>query len=158
VQPAAHRTGGVRHGVTGKRLPVSYATVRRSRSEGEAEIGKHVKWIEHRSQRILYSDYSGLKGADYEAAVDETLAELLKIPDGTSAPSITNIKGTTMSPATAAKGREVAELVNKKRLKGPTVVVGASALAGSVISLMQADIHVAKTPEEAKQWVVDHPA
>ena len=120
-------------------------------------MAKYVRWIEYRGQKILYSDYSGLKGAEYEAAVDETLAELLRIPDGTTAPSITNIKGTTMSPATAAKGRQVAELVTKKKLKGPTVVVGASALATSVISLMKTDIHVAKTLEEAKEWVVNHP-
>ncbi|MDM7999402.1 MAG: hypothetical protein QUS33_05215 [Dehalococcoidia bacterium] len=120
-------------------------------------MGKYVSWIEHRGQRILYSDYSGLKGSDYEAAVDETLAELTKLPDGITAPSITNIKGTAMTPRTAAKGREVAALVKKKRLKGPTVVVGASGLAASVIGLMQVDIHLAKTLEEAKEWIVENP-
>ncbi|MBN2099582.1 MAG: hypothetical protein JW753_08305 [Dehalococcoidia bacterium] len=121
-------------------------------------MGKYVSWIEYRGQRILYSDYSGLKGAAYESAVDETLAALLKIPDGTTAPSITNIKGTAMSSATAAKGRQIDALVKKKKLRGPTVVVGASALAGSVISLMQADIHVAKTLGEAKEWIVNNPS
>lgn len=121
-------------------------------------MAKYVKWMEYRGQKILYSDYSGLKGAAYESAVDETLAELLSIPDGATAPSITNTNGTTMSPATAAKGWQVAELVTKKRLKGLTVVVGASALAASVISLMQTDIHAAKTLEEAKEWIVNNPA
>jgi hypothetical protein len=120
-------------------------------------MGKHVQWIEYPGQKILYSDYSELKGAGYEAAVDETLAELLKLADGTIAPSITNIKGTAMSPASAAKGREVVALVKKKNLKGPTVIVGASGLVGSVIGLMQIDVHIAKTLEEAKEWVVTHP-
>lgn len=120
-------------------------------------MGKHVQWIGYRGQKILYSDYSGLKGADYEAAVDETLAELLKLPDGTTAPSITNIKGTAMSPASAAKGREVVALVKKKSLKGPTVIVGASALVGSVVGLMQIDVHIARTLEEAKEWIANNP-
>jgi hypothetical protein len=119
-------------------------------------MGKHVKWIEYRGQRILFSDYSGLTGAEYEAAVDETVEELLKLPDGATAPSITNIKGTAMSPTTAAKGRKVAALVKKKILKGPTVVVGVSGLVGSVIGLLQMDVHMAKTLEEAREWIVSH--
>ena len=120
-------------------------------------MGKHVKWIEYRGQKILYSDYSGLKGADYEAAVDETIQELLKLPDGATAPSITNVKGTTMSSVTAAKGREAAALVKKKNLKGPTVIVGVSGLVASVVSLLKSDVHMAKTLEEAKEWVLSHP-
>ncbi len=108
-------------------------------------------------REILYSDYSGLRGAEYEAAVDETVEEVLKLPDGATAPSITNVKGTSMSPATAAKGREVVALVKKKNLKGPTVLVGVSGLVGSVVGLLQIDVHMAKTLEEAKEWVVTHP-
>jgi hypothetical protein len=122
-----------------------------------AYMGKHVTWIEYRGQKILYSDYSGLRGAEYEEAVDETVEEVLKLPDGATAPSITNVKGTSMSPATAAKGREVAALVKKKNLKGPTVLVGVSGLAASVVGLLQIDVHMAKTLEEAKQWVLSHP-
>ena len=120
-------------------------------------MGKHVTWIEYRGQKILYSDYSGLRGAAYEAAVDETVEELLKLPDGTTAPSITNIQGTSMSPTTAAKGREVVALVKKKNVKGPTVIFGVSGLVGSVIGLLQMDVHTAKTFEEAKEWVLTHP-
>src|SRR5512137_1008973 len=102
-------------------------------------MGKHVCWIEYHGQKILYSDYSGLRGAEYEEAVDETVEELLKLPDGAAAASITNVKATSMSPATAAKGREVAALVRKKKLKGPTVLVGVSGLAASVVGLLQID-------------------
>jgi hypothetical protein len=117
-------------------------------------MAKYVKWIEHRGQRILYSDYSGLKGADYEAAVDETLAELLKIPDGTTAPSITNIKGTTMSNLTSGKGRQITALLKKKNLSGPMAMVGVSELVGAVVRLLQPNVHTAKSVEEAKEWVV----
>ena len=120
-------------------------------------MGKYVRWIEYRGQKILYSDYSGLRGAEYEVAVDETVEEVLKLPDGVTAPSITNVTGTSMSPTTAGKGREVAALVKKKNLKGPTVLVGVSGLVGSVVGLLQIDVHMAKTLEEAKEWVVTHP-
>lgn len=119
-------------------------------------MGKYVKWIEYRGQKILYSNYSGLGPAEYEAAVDETMDELLKLPDGMIAPSITNVTGTTMSTVTAAKGRRVADLTKKKNLKGPTVLVGVSGLVGSVAGLMF-DVHFAKTLQEAKEWIVSHP-
>jgi len=120
-------------------------------------MGKYVRWIEYRGQKILYIEYSGLQGADFEAAVDETMEELLKLPDGVTAPSITNFKGNRMSSVTAAKGREVAALVKKKKLKGPTVIVGISGLAASVVGLLKPDVHMAKTIEEAKEWIVSHP-
>ena len=47
--------------------------MRRNHTEGVADMGKYVRWIEYRGQKILYSDYSGLRGAEYEVAVDETV-------------------------------------------------------------------------------------
>jgi hypothetical protein len=118
-------------------------------------MGKYVKWIEYRGKKILYSDYSGLKGAEYEAAIDETIEELLNMPDGTVAPSITNIKGTTMSNLTSGKGRQITALLKKKNLSGPMAMVGVSELVGAVVRLLQPNVHIAKSVEEAKEWVVN---
>jgi hypothetical protein len=118
------------------------------------KMGKYVKWIEYRGKKILYSDYSGLKSAEYEAAIEETIEELLNLPDGTIAASITNVKGTTMSNLTSAKGRQITALLKKKKLSGPTAVVGMSELVGTVARMMQPNVHTTKTVEEAKDWIV----
>jgi hypothetical protein len=117
-------------------------------------MGKHVMWIEYRGKKILYNDYSGLSGAEYEAAFEETIEELVNLPDGSIAPSITNLKGASISDLTASRGQQMAALVKKKKLRGPVVVVGVSDLVGSLARLMRSNVHKAKTLEEAKDWVV----
>ena len=44
-----------------------------------------------------------------------------------------------------------------RKLVGPSAIVGASELVASVTKMIQPSVYIAKTVEEAKDWLVSQP-
>lgn len=116
-----------------------------------------VGWIEYKGKKILLSDYAGLKGEEFLAAIDATRKELMKLPVGAYHRTLTVITDTDMSPASAAKGQAISDLIRERRLVGHQAIVGASGPVESVIPVIKPGVHLAKTIEEAKDWLVSQP-
>lgn len=130
--------------------------LRRSLKE-RLNMSQAVYWIQYKGKKILVNDYSGLKGEELLTALEATRKETLRMPIGSYRREVTILTDTSMTPESAAKGRVIEETIRERRLVGPRAMVGAKVIVGSVSQLIAQDLHMAKTVQEAKDWLVSQP-
>jgi hypothetical protein len=117
-------------------------------------MSKYVQWIEYKGKKILFSNYSGLTGAECLEAMEATRQALLKLPAGSSYLGLTDISNTSMSVQLTAKSKELVAVAEEKGLSQKAAIVGGTGLITSVTRLIRPTIHFAKDIEEAKEWLV----
>jgi hypothetical protein len=116
-------------------------------------MGQYTQWIDYKGKKILISDYSGLKAAEYVQAIEETKWELLNQQD--KAPlSITDISDTFSTDATSAKGKELIAEVEGNGIKGKAALVGVTGVKRILVQAIKKDVFFANSIEEAKEWLV----
>ncbi len=120
-------------------------------------MSQAVYWIQYKGKKILVNDYSGLKGEELLTALEATHKETLRLPIGSHRREVTILTDTSMTPESAAKGRVIEETIRERGLVGPRAMVGAKVIVGSVSQLIAQDLHMAKTVQEAKDWLVSQP-
>ncbi len=113
-----------------------------------------VQWIEHHGQPILYSNYAGLQDHEYLQAMDETQAQLLSRPAGSTVLTVTDVSHGSSSRAVMAKGNEMAAATRAAGVRTVDAVVGIGRLQRPIAQAVRREIHFAGSLEDAKRWLV----
>jgi phosphohistidine swiveling domain-containing protein len=118
-------------------------------------MSTYVQWIEHQGKNILFSNYSGLGGEEYERAIDETKQELLKQPVGSRVLTLTDTSDSHATEATRDKAKEQQSAINEKGITTHAAIVGVSRWQKVIAQLIRRDVYFAQSIEDAKDWLVE---
>ncbi len=117
-------------------------------------MSKHIQWITHKGQNILFNDYTGLKGEEYLEAIEETKQELLRHPKGSTILTLTDVSNSVASPDTTKKARELTAATKEHGITSIAASVGMTGIKRSLAQFIRRDVHFAGSIEEAKDWLV----
>lgn len=115
-----------------------------------------VQWITHNGKQILFSDYSGLKGSDYNDAVKSSAEMLKSASDKTLV--LVDVRGAMIDATAALYAKSLGEVFAEKTEK--IALVGVS---GMKEMLLEAYNHftghadqqkIFQSLDEAKDWLV----
>lgn len=120
----------------------------------DAMTPQRVRWIRHLGQPILYSDYAGLKEADYLQAMDETQRELLSQPAGSTVLTVTDVSHGRSSRAIMAKAGAMTAATKAAGIATIDAVIGIGRLQRPIAQAVRREIHFASSLEDAKDWLV----
>jgi hypothetical protein len=104
--------------------------------------------------------YSGLQEEEeYFKAIDEFEKEILKQPRGIKTRVLVDVTGSILTAKITERNKEVERKAREKGIPdGPTALVGVSGFKMAVVqamSFLRPNLHVAKSEEAAKDWLVE---
>ena len=117
-------------------------------------MSERIRWITHKGKRILFSDYSGLKGEEYIAAIEALKQELVRQPAGSIVLTLNDVTGSVASHPVVKKGQELEEAKNQRGVITFAAMVGLTGMKAALIQFVNRDAHVFASHEEAKDWLV----
>lgn len=120
---------------------------------------EHLQWVEHKGKRILVAKFSGLKDEKaYVQAIADLEREIIRQPRGTLIGLILDVSDTRVTKVVTDRGKQMMETARSKGVPdGPTALVGLEGAQKAIVLALQvvrSDLHVAKSMEDAKDWVV----
>ena len=116
-------------------------------------MSERVKWITHKGEQILFSNYSGLDEGQYLKELEETVA-LVKSAVGKNPPyllALTDVSNTTTTARITEKSKQCGELL--KGVKSTTAIVGVTETKKVIARIVSPDVRVFESPEKAKDWL-----
>lgn len=121
-------------------------------------MSERLEWIDHKGKRILLANFAGLKDEKvYVQAIADLEREILRQPKGQLVPLIMDVRDTHVTKTVTDRGKQMMETAKAKGVPdSPTVLVGLSGAQKAIVMALQvirADIHVAGTVLEAKDWM-----
>ncbi len=116
-------------------------------------MSDRIKWIDHKSHKILYSDYSGLCG---EEMIPEIAAAEKKILNsGNNEVLVVNdFSGSFMNKPGKERGNELMRNAEARGMKVYVACVGISGIQRILVQVVVRDVYFAKNEEDAKDWLV----
>ena len=116
-------------------------------------MSERVQWITHKGKRILFSDYSGLAGDEYIAALEATEREIIQHPAGSTLLTLVDLTDSTVSSAAVKRGQEL-EVARKQRgVRTFVATVGLVGMKAVLIQFVRKDVHAVASVEEGKDWL-----
>lgn len=121
-------------------------------------MSDYHQWIEHKGKRILLVKFTGLKDEKvYVQAIADLEREILRQPKGQFVPLLLEVSDTRVTRAVTDRGKQMMATAKAKGVPdSPTALVGLSGTQKAIVMAIQVvrpDIHVAKSMEEAKDWL-----
>ena len=123
-------------------------------------MGNRVQWIEHRSKRILFCDYSSIHDEEeFIRAIFETETEVLKQAPGTLILMLIDTTGSHITSKVTQRARELAAAARKRGIpSSPTAIVGVSGAAQRAIvqamQFLRPDLRTVESVAAAQDWLV----
>jgi hypothetical protein len=117
-------------------------------------MSERVKWITHKGEQILFSNYSGLDEGLYLKELEETMA-LLKSAVDQKPPyllALTDVSNTTTTAKITEKSKQCGTLF--KGVKATAAIVGVTETKKVITRIVSPDLRVFESPEKAKDWLV----
>lgn len=117
-------------------------------------MSERVRWITHRGEPILLSDFSGLNEERYLEELDETIA-LLRSAIEMKPPyllALTDISNTTTTAKITARSKACGALL--KGVRANTAVVGATKTKAVIARIVSPNLRVFHDADRAKDWLV----
>ncbi len=118
-------------------------------------MSNRIKWIEHRSHKILYSDYSGLRAEELVPVIAEAEKEILLNGPGEIS-VINNFTKCVMSIHTKNRATELISKADAKGIKIYLACVGILGIQRTIVNLVvrNRNVYFAKSEEDARDWLV----
>ncbi len=118
-------------------------------------MGKYVKWIDYKGQKIFYGNYMGLKGEKFLEAAHETADELLDCGK-VNINILAETTGSRLSPSTIIELKNIMKKFSNKGIKYRLAIFGITGLQKVIVKGFEnyKDMYCAKTLEDAKEWLV----
>ncbi len=123
-------------------------------------MGNIVSWKEHKGQRIMYVDYSGIQDEEeYLRAIDQFEHAVLNQPKGIKMPVLVNVADTILTSQITNRNKEVVKKARDAGIPdGPTALLGVTGFKMAVVQAMMflmPYMTVAKDEQSAKDWLVE---
>jgi len=122
-------------------------------------MNERLQWIEHKGKRILVVKFAGIKEEKvYVEAFADLEREILRQPERQFVPLVVDVSDTRVTRAVIDRAKKMMERAKAKGIPdSPVALVGLVGTQKVIVSAMQVirpDIHLARSPEEAKEWIV----
>ncbi len=117
-------------------------------------MSERVKWITHKGELILFSNYSGLDEGQYLTELEETVALLKSAVEGRPSYllALTDVSNTTTTAKITEKSKQCRVLL--KGVEAATAIVGITETKKVIASIVSPDLRVFEDQERAKDWLV----
>jgi len=112
----------------------------------------HVKWIEHKGEKILLSDYTDLDEERILEAMEEARREILSYRKKVIL-MLVDITNTYTTGRVKSKGEAVRAAAREKGVTVKTAIVGITAMKKVIAAIVKPGAHFADSIEEAKDWL-----
>ncbi len=112
---------------------------------------KRYEWITYEGKKILLANYSDLSEEEYIQTIDQIEKEILREPDN-SVLRCTCINSGHVTETIKKKTKEHKEKT-KEKVKA-VAAVGLTGIKKALVMLIYRDIYLAKSVEDAKEWLV----
>lgn len=118
-------------------------------------MSERVKWITHKGEQILLSNYSGLNEDQYLNEIEETeeilICAVKKKPAYLLA--LTDLSNTTTTPKITARSKACKMIL--KGVKATTAIVGVTETKRVIASIVSPKVRVFDNSEQAKDWLAE---
>jgi hypothetical protein len=116
-------------------------------------MSDRIKWIEYRGKKILYNDYTGLRGDEFTRIIKQSEAEVL----GSGMKTvyvINNVTDSFMNKESTAAAKQWVKNCEQKGVDMIIALVGVGGLRRIIAQAIKRDMYFAKSDEDAKEWLV----
>ena len=116
-------------------------------------MSERVKWISHKGEQILLSDYSGLDEGQYLAEMEETVAMLRSAVKEKPLYllALTDLSNTVTTAKITEKSKACTMML--KGVKATTAIVGVTETKKVIARIISPDVRVFQNSEQAKDWL-----
>lgn len=116
-------------------------------------MSARVKWITHKGEQILFSNYSGLDEDQYLKEMEKTVEMLRSAVEKKPLYllALTNLSNTTTTAKITEKSKACNMLL--KGVNATTAIVGVTETKKAIARIMSPDVRVFEDSEQAKDWL-----
>ncbi len=117
-------------------------------------MSERVKWIKHKNENILITDYSNLPENEYIQELDETIKTLNEaVSQGASYFLVlTDVSNTLTTDKVTKKARECTQIY--KTVKAVNAILGVTGFKKVIANMMVSHMRIFENESEAKDWLV----
>ncbi len=116
-------------------------------------MSARVKWITHKGEQILFSNYSGLDEDQYLKEMEKTVETLRSAVE--TKPlyllALTDLSNTTTTAKITEKSKACNMLL--KGVKATTAIIGATETKKVIARIVSPNVRVFENSEQAKDWL-----
>ena len=116
-------------------------------------MSDRVQWIEHKGKKILFNDYSGLRGSAFTQVVEETEKAILESGKKTVL-VLNDLAGSYMDPSSIDRVGKLMETVARKGITQIIALLGMTDVKQQIADLLGEGMYRASSPEDGKDWLV----
>jgi hypothetical protein len=116
-------------------------------------MSERVKWITHKGEQILFSNYSGLDEGLYLRELDETMA-MLKSAVDKKPPyllALTDVSNTTTTAKITERSKECNTAL--RGVRATTAIVGVTRTKKVIANIVSPNLRMFGNLEKAKDWL-----
>ncbi len=116
-------------------------------------MSDRMKWVDHKGQKILIEDFSGMSGEDFINEVGNAEKEILGSGQKTVL-TITNFTNAVMSNESKERANTMMQAAKAKGITLHIAAIGVSGIQRIIANAVVKDMHFAKSSDDAKEWLV----
>ncbi len=117
-------------------------------------MSDRIKWIEYKSYKILYSDYSNLRAEEMITEIADTEKKILN-SGLNEVLAINNFTDSFINKQAKEKGNELVRNAESRGIKVHVATVGIAGIQRILLQVVVKDVYFAKNEEDAKGWLVE---
>ena len=116
-------------------------------------MSDRVKWIQHKGEKILFNDYSGLRGSAFTQVVEETEKAILE--SGMKTVLVLNdLTSSYMDTESIGRVGQLMETAGKKGITQIIALLGMTDVKQQIADSLGPGMYRAASMDDGKDWLV----